>query len=82
MSMEMLETDQTLDVAAFTAGTMTAEELLRWGNWADYAPMLEHARDTASAIVPANPPRKFVSMVSKRGAAALDVLDAESKALL
>lgn len=82
LSLEMLETDQTPDVAAFAAGTMTAEELLRWRNWTDYAPMLQHARDTASTIVPANPPRKFVSMVSKLGGVALDGLDADEKALL
>ncbi|TAE54495.1 MAG: iron-regulated protein, partial [Bacteroidetes bacterium] len=54
-----------------------------WNNYAtDYRPVVELCRSAGVPFVAGNVPRTYARLVSRQGAAALDTLPAEEKALL
>ncbi len=86
LSMEMFETDGQLGLNEYLAGFIDENRFSRdvrlWSNYKDYRPMIEFAKQNKIPVIAANPPRRYVSLVSKRGMRALDSLSDEAKKLL
>lgn len=86
LSMEMFETDGQLGLNEYLAGFIDENRLSKdvrlWSNYKDYRPMIEFAKQNKIPVIAANPPRRYVSLVSKRGMQALDSLSEEAKKLL
>ncbi len=86
LSLEMFETDGQLGLNEYLAGFIDENRLGKdvrlWSNYKDYRPMIEFAKQNRVPVIAANPPRRYVSMVSRRGMKSLDSLSAEAKALL
>ena len=86
LSMEMFETDNQLVLDEYLKGTIDEARLAKdarlWSNYRDYRPMVDFAKQNRIPVIAANPPRRYVSLVSRRGMQALDSLDKEAKKLL
>jgi uncharacterized iron-regulated protein len=86
LSLEMFETDNQLVLDEYLAGKIDesrfAKDARLWGNYKDYRPMVEYAKQHRIPVIAANPPRRYVSMVSRRGMKALDSLSKEAKQFL
>jgi uncharacterized iron-regulated protein len=86
LSMEMFETDNQLVLNEYLAGKMDENRFSKdarpWSNYRDYRPMVEYAKQNKLAVIAANPPRRYVSMVTRRGMKALDSLSKEAKRFL
>jgi len=86
LSMEMFETDGQLGLNEYLAGQMDesrfSKDVRLWSNYKDYRPMIEYAKQNKIPVIAANPPRRYVSMVSRRGTTSLDSLSKEAKKLL
>ncbi|MGQ0738714.1 MAG: ChaN family lipoprotein [Bacteroidota bacterium] len=86
LSMEMFETDNQLVLDEYLAGKMDegrfSKDARLWSNYRDYRPMVEYARENRLPVIAANPPRRYVSLVTKRGMKALDSLSKEAKKYL
>lgn len=84
LSLEMFETDCQHIVDEYCGGFINEEKFLSlsrpWSNYKeDYRPLVEFAKDNAMPIIAANSPRRYNSIVSKRGVLSLDSLPRESK---
>ncbi len=86
LSMEMFETDCQLVLDEYLAGYISedrfSKEARAWSNYRDYKPMVELAKQHALDVIAANPPRRYVNMVSRKGMKALDSLPKTSKQFL
>ena len=86
LSMEMFEADGQLVLNEYLTGKIDesrfSKDVRLWSNYKDYRPMIEYARQNTIAVVAANPPRRYVTMVSRRGMQSLDSLSKEAKKLL
>jgi len=86
LSMEMFETDNQLVLNEYLAGKIDesrfSKDVRLWSNYKDYRPMIEYAKQNQIAVIAANPPRRYVSMVSRRGMTSLDSLSKEAKKFL
>lgn len=86
LSMEMFETDGQLGLNEYLAGLMDESRFARdvrlWSNYKDYRPMVEFAKENKIPVIAANPPRRYVSLVTRRGMKALDSLSKEAKKFL
>ena len=86
LSMEMFETDGQLVLNEYLAGTIDETRFSRdirlWSNYKDYRPMIEYAKQNKIPVVAANPPRRYVSLVTRRGMRSLDSLTKEAKKFL
>jgi len=86
LSMEMFETDNQLVLNEYLAGTIDESRLAKdarlWSNYKDYRPMIEYAKQNHLPVIAADPPRRYVSMVSRRGMKSLDSLSEEAKTYL
>ena len=87
LSMEMFETDHQLVLDEYLAGRIPEEHFARdgglWPNYAtDYRPLVEFARHHHLPVIAANAPQRYVSLVNRRGRAALDSLSPSGKTLL
>lgn len=87
LSMEMFESDVQGVVDEYRGGLITEDHFLRssrpWPRYADhYRPMVEFARTSGLEVVAANPPRRYVNLVSREGPAALDQLSGGAKDIL
>ena len=87
LSMEMFESDVQGVVDEYRAGLITEDHFLRssrpWPRYTDhYRPMVEFARTEGLDVVAANPPRRYVNLVSREGPAALDRLPDAARAIL
>lgn len=86
LSMEMFETDCQLVVDEYLDGYINEDRFLKdarpWANYKDYRPAVEYAKTNNLAVIAANPPRRYVNMVSRKGMAALDSLPKASKQFL
>ncbi len=86
LSLEMFETDGQLVLNEYLAGLIDearmGRDLRLWSNYKDYRPMIEYAKANQLKVVAANPPRRYVTMVSRKGMASLDALSKEAKQLL
>ena len=86
LSLEMFETDGQLCLNEYLAGQIDesrfSKDIRLWSNYKDYRPMIEYAKQNTIPVIAANPPRRYVSMVSKRGMKSLDSLSKEAKKFL
>ncbi len=86
LSLEMFETDNQLVLNEYLTGKIDEARLNKdtrlWSNYKDYRPMIEFAKQNSVPVIAANPPRRYVSMVTRRGMKSLDSLSKESKKLL
>src|SRR5436189_6157921 len=86
LSMEMFEADGQLGLNEYLAGKIDearfSKDVRLWSNYKDYRPMIEYSKQNQIPVIAANPPRRYVSMVSRRGMASLDSLSKEAKAFL
>lgn len=81
---EMFESDNQLALNDYVQGRTTANEFATqarlWPNFdTDYKPIVELARREKIPFVATNVPRRYASLVARRGLAALDTLSAEAK---
>jgi len=84
LSLEMFETDCQTVLDEYLSGFIAEDRLLKdarpWPNYKNhYRPMVEWAKAKGLAVVAANAPRRYVSLVSRRGMASLDSLPKDAK---
>ena len=86
LSMEMFETDGQLGLNEYLAGFINEDRFARdvrlWSNYKDYRPMIEYAKQNKIPVIAANPPRRYVNLVSRRGMRSLDSLPKDAKKFL
>lgn len=86
LSMEMFETDCQLVVNEYLSGFISEDRFTKearaWTNYKDYKPLVEFAKQNKLALIAANPPRRYVNMVSRKGMKSLDSLPRASKKFL
>ena len=86
LSMEMFETDCQLVLNEYLDGYISEERFIKearsWSNYKDYKPAVEFAKQNKLAVIAANPPRRYVNMVSRKGMKSLDSLSKASKKFL
>jgi len=80
---EMFEADNQLILDEYLAGMYPADkfeaEMRLWGNYqTDYKPLVEFAREHHIPFIATNIPRRYASMVYRKGFEALDSLSAEA----
>ncbi len=81
---EMFEADNQWAVSSYLKGEMSADTFKKkcrlWPNYAtDYKPLLDFAKDSGLHFVATNIPRKYASLLFKKGPTALDSLSASEK---
>jgi uncharacterized iron-regulated protein len=84
---EMFEADNQLLINEYLNGLISRKsfekETRLWPNYkTDYQPLLEFAKDSNLSFVATNIPRRYASVVYKKGFEGLDVLTAESKSYI
>ncbi len=72
LSMEMLEWHQEIALQEYLAGTIPyrsfASDSQLWKNFTeDYLPLLDYAKSHGIPVVAANPPRRYVNLISRKG---------------
>ena len=86
LSLEMFETDNQLVLNEYLQGKIDesrfSSNVRLWSNYRDYRPMIEYAKQNQLSVIAANPPRRYVNMVSRRGMKSLDSLSKEAKKFL
>ena len=86
LSMEMFETDNQTALDDYLQGFIDEARLVKdarlWSNYKDYRPMIDYAKQNHLPVIAANPPRRYVSLVTKRGMRALDSLSKDAKKFL
>ena len=86
LSMEMFETDGQLVLNEYLAGTIDEARFSRdtrlWSNYKYYRPMIEYAKQNKIPVIAANPPRRYVNLVTRRGMRSLDSLSKDAKKYL
>lgn len=86
LSLEMFESDNQLALNDYLGGFIDESRLAKdarlWNNYKDYRPMVDFAKQNKIPVIAANPPRRYVSMVTRRGMRSLDSLSKEAKTYL
>jgi uncharacterized iron-regulated protein len=86
LSMEMFETDCQLILDEYLHGFISEDRFTKearpWGNYKDYRPAVEFAKQNKLDVIAANTPRRYVNMVSRKGMLSLDSLPKSSKKFL
>lgn len=86
LSLEMFETDNQLVLDEYLQGRIDENRLGKdarlWSNYRDYRPMIEYAKQQKLTVIAANPPRRYVTLVTRRGMRALDSLSKSAKSFL
>ncbi len=86
LSMEMFETDGQLGLNEYLNGFINEDRFSRdvrlWSNYKDYRPMIEYAKQNKVPVIAANPPRRYVNLVTRRGMRSLDSLSKDAKKFL
>ncbi len=81
---EMFEADNQQPLNDYLAGKINAKRLdssaRLWNNYkTDYAPLVNFAKEIKAPFIASNIPRRYASLVSKKGFEALDTLSAQEK---
>lgn len=81
---EMFEADNQLILNEYLEGKISAsnykKEARLWPNYStDYAPLVEFAKDSSLKFIATNIPRRYASLVYKKGFEGLDELAAQAK---
>jgi len=85
---EMFENGNQLVLNEYLAGfypekKMMPEMTQMWGNYkTDYKPLVEFAKENKLRFVASNIPRRYASMINKKGMEALDLLSPEALAMI
>lgn len=84
LAAEMFEADDQIIMDEYLSGAISEksfnDEAKLWPNYAtDYKPLVEFAKTNKLAFICANVPRRYASIVYKKGLEKLDSLDAEGK---
>eukprot|EP00198_Chlamydomonas_reinhardtii_P012673 XP_001702010.1 predicted protein [Chlamydomonas reinhardtii] len=84
LSLEMFEADVQHVMDEFLAGAIREADLVKdgrpWPNYqSDYRPLVMAAKEAGAPVVCANAPRRYVSLVGRSGAAALEALPPASR---
>ncbi len=84
---EMFERDDQLIIDEYLDGMYDSDkfepEVKLWNNYkTDYKPLIEFARENKLRFIATNIPRRYASMVSKKGFEILDSLSVEAKHLI
>jgi len=86
LSMEMFETDGQLALNEYLLGFINEDRFARdvrlWSNYKDYRPMIEYSKQNKIPVIAANPPRRYVNLVTRRGTGSLDSLSKDAKKFL
>ena len=86
LSMEMFETDGQLALNEYLLGFINEDRFARdvrlWSNYKDYRPMIEYSKQNKIPVIAANPPRRYVNLVTRRGTRSLDSLSKDAKKFL
>lgn len=87
VSLEMFERDTQNGLDAYLAGRLPEEEFLKgarpWPRYqSDYRPLVEFAKAHNWPVLAANIPRKYASLVSREGLAAIDRLSTSDRLLV
>ncbi len=86
LSMEMFETDCQLVLDEYLHGYISESRMIKearaWNNYKDYKLAVEFAKENKLSVIAANPPRRYVSMVSSNGMNSLAGLPKASKKYL
>jgi uncharacterized iron-regulated protein len=86
LSLEMFETDCQAVLNEYLSGFINEDRLIKegraWGNYKDYRPMVEFAKQNQFPVIAANAPRRYVNLVARRGMTSLDSLSKEAKGWL
>ena len=86
LSLEMFETDCQLVLDEWLAGHISEERFIKearaWNNYKDYKPVVDCAKQNKLNVIAANPPSRYVNMVSRKGMRSLDSLTGGSKKFL
>ncbi|MBM3492982.1 MAG: ChaN family lipoprotein [Armatimonadetes bacterium] len=87
LSLEMFERDVQLTLDEYLSGHISESAFLAasrpWPRYkTDYRPMVEWSREAGKPVIAANPPRRYVNMVSRGGQQALLRLPRASRAWL
>lgn len=87
LSLEMFESDVQNVLDEYLAGYITEEHLISdaraWERYPEaYSPLIEMAREHQIPVIAANPPRRYVNLVSRQGAVALEALPDSAKQFL
>ena len=72
LSLEMLEKDQQMLVNEYSSGYIPEKQFLEgirlWKNFqTDYLPLVKIAKESYSPIICANPPRRYVNAIARKG---------------
>ncbi|MCG6147869.1 ChaN family lipoprotein [Leptospira levettii] len=72
LSLEMLEKDQQFIVDEYLNGTISESQFLtsivHWKNFkTDYLPLVNITKENQCKVIAANPPRRYVNLISKKG---------------
>jgi uncharacterized iron-regulated protein len=83
LSLEMLEWHQQESIDEYLQDTITYKALVQhsrfWENFdRDYLPLLEFAKKNQMPIICANPPRKYVNAVARKGMLAYQILSQDA----
>lgn len=81
---EMIEADNQMILNEYLAGMISAKsykkEARLWPNYkTDYAPLVDFAKDSNLVFIATNIPRRYASVVYKKGFEGLDTLSAQAK---
>jgi len=84
VGMEMFEADDQIILQEYSQGIIEEKHLLKeakvWDNYkTDYKPLVEFARGKKLPVIATNIPRRYASLVYKKGIEALSTLPAESQ---
>ncbi len=84
---EMFETDNQLIIDEYLSGIISKKSFKKearlWPNYnTDYAPIMEFAKEQSIDFIATNIPRRYASVVYKKGFSGLDSLSSESKKYL
>lgn len=87
LSAEMFETDNQLILNEYLESKISEksfeQEAKLWPNYkGDYKPLVKFAKDSSLQFIATNIPRRYASVVYKKGFEGLDELPAESKSLI
>jgi uncharacterized iron-regulated protein len=86
LSLEMFETDNQLALNEYLTGKIPEDRFSKdvrlWSNYKDYRPMIEYAKQNHISVIAADPPRRYVNLVSRRGMKSLDSLSKDAKKFL
>ena len=87
LAAEMFERDDQVIIDEYLSGFYKADkfevEVKLWNNYkTDYKPLMEFARDSGLYFIASNVPRRYASMVSKKGVEVLDSISDTAKEFL